>query len=183
MNKLLDLLRSERPLLGGAFGRIAEELSFDRAVVRIAGFLILWAVPYLFGASFHTAWIFSILSYVALMIFVRRLDRFGSRLDRRLSRRWRDRGYGRFGGRTDCDGFPSTPQTGSVPHPGSGAPSARNEPSASTPVASRSGSGQQLSDALSDLEQRLARLDQRIQKMETAVTDRAFDWDRRFRKG
>ena len=37
--------------------------------------------------------------------------------------------------------------------------------------------------ALSDLERRLARLDQRIQKMETAVTDRAFDWDRRFRKG
>jgi hypothetical protein len=52
MNKLLDLLRSERPLLGGAFGRIAEELSFDRAVVRIAGFLILWAVPNFSGPPF-----------------------------------------------------------------------------------------------------------------------------------
>ena len=37
--------------------------------------------------------------------------------------------------------------------------------------------------ALLNLEQRLARLDQRIQRMETVVTDRAFDWDRRFRKG
>jgi hypothetical protein len=183
MNKLLDRLRSERPLLGGAFGRIAEELGFDRAIVRIAGFLILLAVPYLLGTSFRAAWIFSILSYVALMIFIRRLDRFGSRLDRKLSRRWRDRGSGRFGGRTDCNGFPSTSQSGSVPHPGSETPSARDQPFAPTPVASRPGSGQQLSDALSDLEQRLARLDQRIQKMETAVTDRAFDWDRRLRKG
>jgi phage shock protein PspC (stress-responsive transcriptional regulator) len=89
MNKILDRLRSDRPLVGGAFGRIAEELGFDRAVVRIAGFLILSAVPYLLGASFRAAWIFSILSYVALMIFVRRLDRFGSRLDRKLFRRWR----------------------------------------------------------------------------------------------
>ena len=51
MNKILDRLRSDRPLVGGAFGRIAEELGFDRAVVRIAGFLILSAVPYLLGAS------------------------------------------------------------------------------------------------------------------------------------
>jgi phage shock protein PspC (stress-responsive transcriptional regulator) len=183
MNKILDRLRSDRPLLGGAFGRIAEELGFDRAVVRIAGFLILSAVPYLFGASFGVAWMFSILSYVALMIFVRRLDRFGSRLDRKLSRRWKDRDYGRFGDRTDCNGFPSSPQAGSVPHPGLETPSARGQPSAPIPVASHSGAGQQISDALSDFEQRLARLDQRIQKMETAVTDRAFDWDRRFRKG
>jgi phage shock protein PspC (stress-responsive transcriptional regulator) len=183
MNKLLDRLRSERPLFGGAFGQIADELGFDRAVVRIAGFLILLVVPYLLGASFRAAWIFSILSYVALMIFVRRLDRFGSRLDRKLFRRWKDRDYGRFGGRTDCNGFPSSPQTDSVPHSGSETPSARGQPSAPIPVDSHSGSGQQITDALSDLEQRLARLDQRIQKMETAVTDRAFDWDRRFRKG
>jgi hypothetical protein len=42
---------------------------------------------------------------------------------------------------------------------------------------------QRLGEALVDLEQRLARLDQRIQRMETVVTDRAFDWDRRFRTG
>ena len=115
MNKLLDRLRSDRPLLGVAFGRIAEELGLDRAIVRIAGFLILLAVPYLLGASFRAAWIFSILIYVALTIFVRRLDRFGSRFDRKLSRRWKGRDYGRFGDRTDCNGFPSSPQTGSVP--------------------------------------------------------------------
>jgi hypothetical protein len=41
--------------------------------------------------------------------------------------------------------------------------------------------GEQFGDALSDLEQRLGRLDQRIQQIESVVTDRSFDWDRRFR--
>ena len=41
--------------------------------------------------------------------------------------------------------------------------------------------GEQFGDALSDLGQRLGRLDQRIQQIESVVTDRSFDWDRRLR--
>jgi hypothetical protein len=41
---------------------------------------------------------------------------------------------------------------------------------------------EEFGNALSDLERRLGRLDQRIQKMESAVTDRSFDWDRRLRQ-
>jgi phage shock protein PspC (stress-responsive transcriptional regulator) len=183
MKKLLDLLRSDRPLVAGAFARLSNEFGLDRVAVRIIGFLILWAGPYLLGASYRAAWIFSILGYIALMIFARRLDRSGSRLDRRLTRRWRARVYGRFGGKTDCNGYPSNSQVDSVSHGASEMSTTLGQPSTATPVAAGPESGQQIGDALSELEQRLARLDQRIQKMETAVTDRAFDWDRRLRKG
>lgn len=54
------------------------------------------------------------------------------------------------------------------------------------PAASRTGTdsdlvGEQFGDTLSDLEQRLVRLDRRIQQIESVVTDRSFDWDRRLR--
>ncbi len=183
MKKLLDLLRSERPLVAGAFARLSNEFGLDRAAVRIIGFLVLWAGPYLLGASYRAAWIFSILGYIALMIFARRLDRFGSRLDRRLSRRWRAKVYGRFGDRRDSNGYLSTSQVDSGSHAAPETSATPGPPSTAKSVAAGPESRQQIGDALSDLEQRLARLDQRIQKMETTVTDRAFDWDRRFRKG
>ena len=183
MKKLLDLLRSERPLIAGAFARLSKEFGLDRAAVRIIGFLVLLAGPYVLGASYRSAWIFSILGYIALMIFARRLDRFGSRLDRKLTRRWRARVYGRVGDQSDSNGYPSTSQVDSVSHAASETSATPGQPSTANPAAAGPESRQQIGDALSDLEQRLARLDQRIQKMETAVTDRAFDWDRRFRKG
>lgn len=42
MKKLLNLLRSERSLIGGAFGSLSDMFGWDRAVARIIGFLILW---------------------------------------------------------------------------------------------------------------------------------------------
>jgi hypothetical protein len=53
MKKLLDLLRSERPLVAGAFAWLSNEFGLDRAAVRIIGFLVLWAGPYLLGASYR----------------------------------------------------------------------------------------------------------------------------------
>jgi hypothetical protein len=43
MKKLLNCLRSERPLVAGALGRFADEFGLGRAWVRIIGFLVLWA--------------------------------------------------------------------------------------------------------------------------------------------
>ncbi|HYY29543.1 MAG TPA: hypothetical protein VE860_16480 [Chthoniobacterales bacterium] len=48
------------------------------------------------------------------------------------------------------------------------------------PLPVPSESAESVSDYLQKLEARLARLNQRIQRIEDAVTSEAFDWDRRF---
>jgi phage shock protein PspC (stress-responsive transcriptional regulator) len=181
MKRLLDLVRSERPVVAGTFGRLAGEFGFDRAVVRIIGFLILWAGPYCFGAPYRSAWIFSILAYIALTIFVRRRDRFWRHLDRTSFEKRRARRDAGIGSAKDCNGYTGRSDTGSriAPEP----PAAPERSATTQSVANGPGTEQRLGASLADLEERLARLDQRIQKMETVVTDRAFDWDRRLRKG
>ena len=42
MKKLLDLLRSERSLVAGAFGSLSDQFGWNRAVARIVGFLLIW---------------------------------------------------------------------------------------------------------------------------------------------
>jgi hypothetical protein len=182
MKKLLDLLRSERPIVGGAFGRLSQEFGIDRATVRTVGLLILWIGPYVLGASYRSAWVFSVVGYLALLFFARRRDRLGSHFDRYLSRR-RDWRNAPVGSSSDCNGYPRPAQVDSVPHVGPETSPAPGQPVAPRRAVADPGSKQPLGEALSDLEQRLTQLDQRIQKMETAVTDRAFDWDRRLRKG
>ncbi len=177
MKKLLDLVRSERPLVAGTLGRFAGELGVDRAAARIVGFLILWAGPYLFGASYRVAWLFSILGYIALTIFLRRRDRVWRRPDGTSTRGWRTRVDARYPAPTNVNGVSRASQSQAG---GETASATDSGPGSSTPAA---GAEQPLGASLADLEQRLIQLDQRIQKMETIVTDRAFDWDRRLRKG
>ncbi len=167
MKKLLNLLRSERSLIGGAFGSLSDMFGWDRAVARIIGFLILWGIPYCFGASIRSAWWISILIYIGFALIVRK---------RICGSHFRD---------SSSAGRPRAQRCSQA----SNAPSReKEEPAISTmrPAASRTGTdsdlvGEQFGDALSDLEQRLVRLDRRIQRIESVVTDRSFDWDRRLR--
>ena len=162
MKRLLDLLRSERSLVAGAFGSLSDTFGWDRAAARIIGFLILWGIPYCFGAPIRRAWWISILIYIGFALIVRK---------RICVSQFRDScSVGRLRARRRA---PAT----------SGPYREKEEPGS---PASRTGTGSDLvgeefGDALSDLEQRLERLNQRIQQMESVVTDRSFDWDRRFR--
>lgn len=181
MKSLLDFLGSERCLIAGAFRRLSDQFGWNRAVTRIVGFFILWGSPYLLGAPIRHAWLLSILIYIGFALIMRKRDGVSRYPDARSNRRWRDRHFCGSANQNNYDeqrtaapaDAPSKdkeePGTSSVHSPG---PSTGNDN-----IIIREHFG----DALSDLEQRLARLDQRIQKMESAVTDRSFDWDRRLR--
>ena len=98
------------------------------------------------------------------------------------ARRWSERRYRQFANRNsrrDQSGAPTAADRSGE----KGEPAASSIPSpASKPADDPKIEAEQFGDVLSDLEQRLVRLDQRIQKMESAVTDRSFDWDRRLRQ-
>jgi hypothetical protein len=182
MKKLLDLLRSERPLVAGAFGSLSDQFGWNRAVARIVGFLLVWGGPYLLGAPLRKAWWISILLYVGLVLIVRKISCVSRHHDSGAARRWSERRYRPFANRNsrrdqrgaltaaDRSGEKGEPSASSIPSP------------ASKPADDPKIVAEQFGDVLSDLEQRLVRLDQRIQKMESAVTDRSFDWDRRLRQ-
>jgi len=172
MKRLFDLLKSERPLVAGAFGRLAEDFGLDRTATRIIGLVILWASPYWFGASVFDAWWISILGYLGFALIIRKVSCFRRNRHQYRTRRWKEqRCNGTAGG---VNGPPEENErtTGS----------AVRSAAAKTAEDQTSG-GKQLGNALSDLDQRLTQLDRRIQKIETVVTDRSFDWDRRLRKG
>jgi phage shock protein PspC (stress-responsive transcriptional regulator) len=183
MKKFLEILRSERRLVAGVFRRLADEFAWDRAATRIVGVLILLAGPYALGASFRYAWLFSILGYFGLMIFIRWRGNLGQGLHPDSGWTHKEQRYPRTFSGCGCEHnsgdarFYSTSEmnnkSDSVPSQAAGSPADNFGAS----------SGQQLGEILLKLEQRLARLDQRIQKMESVVTDRSFDWDRRLRNG
>jgi hypothetical protein len=172
MKRLLNLLRVERSLIAGAFGTLSDLFGWDRAAARVAGFLILWGIPYCFGASIQRAWWISILIYIGFALIVRKRSCTARRRRDRLS--------------AHLANLNKSPQRSEAAiHVPSGEKEAPFRSAAQTPAPNASEYdlvGQQFGDALSNLEQRLARLDQRIQQMESVVTDRSFDWDRRFRK-
>jgi hypothetical protein len=179
MKRLFDLLRSERPLVAAAFGRLADDFGLDRTATRIIGLVMLWASPYWFGASVLDAWWLSILGYIGFALIIRRVSYFRRNRYPSPARRWKEQRCAAMN--YDCNG-----RAGGI-H----APPGENEKTSDLALrsaAAKTGDnqtsvGKQLGHALSDLEQRLARLDQRIQKLETVVTDRSFDWDRRLRRG
>jgi hypothetical protein len=183
MKRLFDLLKSERPLVAGAFGLLADNFGLDRAATRVIGFVILCASPYWFGASVLDAWWLSILGYIGFALIMRKVSYFRPSRWTNPAWRWKEQRSTVITHQNnyDCNGGGA----------GINEPSEENEkPPGSTirstaakPGDNQISAGKQLGDALSDLEQRLARLDQRIQKMETVVTDRSFDWDRRLRRG
>jgi hypothetical protein len=179
MKKLLDLLRSERSLVGGAFGTLSDHFGWNRALARVVGFVIIWAGPYLFGAPFRKAWWISILLYVGLVLVVRK---FSCQADLGAARQWSERRYRRFADRNSC-----REERGAAKAPAQSwakeEPAIFSQPLPASKRAADPGIGpEEFGDALTDLEQRLVHLDQRIQKMESAVTDRSFDWDRRLRR-
>jgi phage shock protein PspC (stress-responsive transcriptional regulator) len=181
MKKLLNLLRSERAVVAGAFGSLSDQFGWNRAVARIIGFLLIWAGPYLLGAPIRKAWWISILLYVGLALIARKISCVSRKPNLGANRRWNERRYRRFANRNSCreEGGP----------PIAAAQSWEREPVVSSAPFSASKRAddpgmdtEEFGNALSDLERRLGRLDQRIQKMESAVTDRSFDWDRRLRQ-
>jgi hypothetical protein len=182
MKRLLDLLGSERPLIGGAFGSLSDRFGWDRAVARIVGFFLIWGAPYSLGAPSRNAWWISILIYVGLVMIVRKRLCASRHRESDRARRWSERRDARSANRNSCQ-----------QESGTAAPNPRAEGKKETPASSipspnsKTGDdpkivGEQFGDTLSDLERRLVRLDQRIQKIESAVTDRSFDWDRRLRQ-
>jgi hypothetical protein len=179
MKKLLDLLRSERSLVGGAFGTLSDQFGWNRAVARVVGFLLIWTAPYLLGAPVRKAWWISILLYVGLVLVARKYSR---KPDLGSARQSIERRYRRFADRNSCREERAAPKA-------TGQPWEKTEPlnfSQPLPASKRAADPgmetEEFGDALTDLEQRLVRLDQRLQKMESAVTDRSFDWDRRLRQ-
>lgn len=183
MKRLLDLLRSERSLVAGAFGSLSDQFGWNRAVARIVGFLFIWGGPYLLGAPVRKAWWISILLYVGLVLIARKISGVSRYRDSGAARRWSERRYRRFANRNSCRDESGAPTA-------AGRSAEKREPVVSSipsPVSKTADDpkidAEQFGDALSDLEQRLVRLDQRIQKMESTVTDRSFDWDRRLRRG
>jgi hypothetical protein len=182
MRKLLDLLRSERSLVAGAFGRLSDQFGWNRAVARIVGFLLIWAGPYLLGAPVRKAWWISILLYVGLVLIARKFSCVPRGPDLDAARRWSERRYRRFGNRNSRHEERSAPAA-------AGQSWEKREPVISSnpfPASKRAADpgmeAEEFGDALTNLEQRLIQLDQRIQKMESTVTDRSFDWDRRLRQ-
>jgi len=182
MKKLLDLLRSERSLVAGAFGSLSDQFGWNRAVARIVGFLLIWTGPYLLGAPVRKAWWISILLYVGLVLIARKISCVSRDPDLRAARRWSERRDRRFVNRNSCHeerGAPTAPG----PSRQNRGPLISSNPFPTSKRAEDPGiEAEEFGDALTDLEQRLVRLDQRIQKMESAVTDRSFDWDRRLRQ-
>jgi hypothetical protein len=182
MKKLLDLLRSERSVVAGALGCLSDQFGWNRAMARIVGFFLLWGAPYLLGAPVRKAWWISILLYVGLVIIARKIscpsrDRVHGAASRRSERRsagFTDQNNCRPESRAPTNTAPTERTREAVNSSIPSSPStAGNEPNVVR---------EKFGDVLSDLEQRLARLDHRIQKMESAVTDRSFDWDRRLRQ-
>jgi hypothetical protein len=182
MKKLLDLLRSERSLAGGAFGSLADHFGWNRAVTRIVGFLLIWAGPYLLGAPLRKAWWISILLYVGLVLIARKISGLSCPPNLGATRRWSERRYRRFTDRNSCDEERGA-ATAAGQSWGNREPAVSSNHHPASKKAEDPGiEEEQFGDALTVLEQRLLRLDQRIQKMESAVTDRSFDWDRRLRQ-
>lgn len=179
MRRLLNLLQSERSIVVGAIGSLSDEFGWNRAVARILGFFILWGAPYCLGATTRNAWWITILLYVGLGLMVRKLSYVGRYRDPGLARRWKAR---RHPNQNHCHQTSGTP----APQEAQAHDKERMIISSPPPPPPKiSGSGnlltESIGDSLSDLERRLAKLDQRIQKMESTVTDRSFDWDRRLR--
>jgi hypothetical protein len=180
MKKLLDLLRSERSLVAGAFGSLSDQFGWNRAVARIVGFVLIWAGPYLLGAPVRKAWWISILLYVGLVLIARKISGVSSGPNLGADRGWSQRRDRRFAKRNRCreergaltaarqSCEKSEPVVSSIPY------------SAAKRAEDPEIEAEEFGDALTELEQRLVRLDQRIQKMESEVTDRSFDWDRRL---
>jgi phage shock protein PspC (stress-responsive transcriptional regulator) len=183
MKKLFDLLKSERPLVAGAFGRLAEEFGLDRAATRIIGFVILWAGPYWFGASVLDAWWLSILGYIGFALIMRKVSYFRRNRYQYPARRWKEQRCTVITNQNtyDCNGRATG--VNEPPEENEGTTGSTVRSAAAKTADDQASIGKQLGNALTDLEERLARLDRRIQKMETLVTDRSFDWDRRLRRG
>jgi hypothetical protein len=182
MKRLLDLLGSERSLVAGAFGTLSDQFGWNRAVARIVGFLLIWTGPYLLGAPVRKAWWISILLYIGLVLIVRKISCVSGKPDLDAARRWSERRCRRFANRNGCGEERGAP-TAAVRSWEKREPVISSNP---FPVSKKSADpgieAEEFGDALTNLEQRLVRLDQRIQKMESAVTDRSFDWDRRLRQ-
>jgi hypothetical protein len=183
MKKFLEILRSERRLVAGVFRRLADDFAWDRAATRIVGFLILLAVPYALGASYRYAWLFSILGYFGLMIFIRWRGKLSQGLGPDSGWTRKNRRYARNFIGSDCCDNSGDPRFHSSSEMNKKSDSVASQSAGSQADNFGPSSGEQLGELLLKLEQRLARLDQRIQKMETVVTDRSFDWDRRLRNG
>ncbi len=182
MKKLLDLLKSERSLVAGAFGSLSDQFGWNRAVARVVGFGLIWAGPYLLGAPVRKAWWISILIYVGLVLIARKISRVSGRPDLNAAPRWSERRYRRFGKRNSCREERGAPTVADQSWE-KGEPAISSNPFPASKRAADSGiEAEEFGDALTDLEQRLGRLDRRIQKMESVVTDRSFDWDRRLRQ-
>jgi hypothetical protein len=183
MKKLLDLLRSERSVVAGAFGSLSDRFGWNRAGARIVGFLLIWAGPYLLGAPVRKAWWISILLYVGLALIARKISCASREPNLHADRGWNERRYRRFANRNSCR------EEGKPPIVAGQSWEKREPVDSSTPFSASKRTEdpgmntEEFGKALSDLERRLTRLDQRIQKMESAVTDRSFDWDRRLRLG
>jgi hypothetical protein len=176
MKKLLDLLRSERSIVAGAFASLSDQFGWNRAVARMVGFLLIWAGPYLLGAPVWKAWWISILLYVGLVLIARKISSVSRGPD--AARPWSERRYRRSANRDSCCEDRGAPTA-------AGQSWEKREPvvsSASKRAEEPGTEAEESGDALTDLEERLMRLDQRIQKMESTVTDRSFDWERRFRQ-
>src|SRR5580692_9219854 len=182
MKRLLDLLRSERSLVAGAFGSLSDQFGWNRAVARIIGFLLIWAGPYLLGAPVRKAWWISILLYVGLVLIARKFSCVSGRPNLDPDRRWSERRYRRFGKRNSCREERGGPTAAGQSWEKREPVISSNPSPASKRAADPGIEAEVFGDALTDLEQRLVRLDQRIQKMESAVTDGSFDWDRRLRQ-
>jgi len=182
MKRLLELLKSEQSLVAGAFGGLSDHFGWNRAVARIIGFFVLWGAPYWLGAPSRNAWWISILIYVGLTLIARKTSFAPRSRDRVIARRWRKRFCGGFTAPNNC-------QRGRNTEPINAPSQEQREPVVSSvhyPASKTKGDDklveEPFGEVLSDLEERLTQLDQRIQKMESAVTDRSFDWDRRLRR-
>jgi hypothetical protein len=182
MKKLLDLLRSERSVVGGALGSLSDHFGWNRGVARIVGFLVIWAGPYLLGAPVRKAWWISILLYVGLVLIARKISCVSGQPNLSAARRWNERRYRRFVNRNGCREEGRPPIVAGQSWEKRGPVDSANLFPASKKGADPGIEVEDFGDALTELEQRLVRLDQRIQKMESTVTDRSFDWDRRLRQ-
>jgi phage shock protein PspC (stress-responsive transcriptional regulator) len=182
MKRFLDLLKSERPLIAGVFGSLSDHFGWNRATVRIVGLFAIWGAPFCLGAHLGNAWWISILIYVGLALIARKISHRSWLRGSCVSRPRKERHYARSTNRKKCHPESETTFTTEA----SGEKEGPVVSSVHSPATGRGDDGnlvgEQFGEALSDLEQRLARLDQRIQKMESAVTDRSFDWDRRLRR-
>jgi phage shock protein PspC (stress-responsive transcriptional regulator) len=182
MKRFLDLLKSERPLIAGVLGSLSDHFGWDRAVVRVAGLFAIWGAPFCLGAHLRNAWWISILIYAGLALIARKISCASRPRGSCASRRWRERRDARS---TDWNHRRPESETTFTTEASveKGAPVVSSVHSPATGTGDEGNLvGEQFGEVLSDLEQRLARLDQRIQKMESAVTDRSFDWDRRLRR-